>query len=235
MKGKNMPGFILHLLHGKFLLESGRFRFNEAEKAQFRAGLLIPDAYKKDDLRNERSHFFPERTRPEFVRVPDLDMFSEKYAGCLRDPYAAGYAAHLYADRYFFPDYLSEYIEYIDINGKPAVRRDEITDVVIRKSGLKVPRDRFFSSEYFYGDYSRMNHFLINKYELKNIEYTETSDIIEEADSKDLRRVITDLERYLTEIPEDSELKVLTCSSVENEFIKYTEGFVRWYREICIK
>ena len=235
MKGDNMPGFILHLLHGKFLLESGEFSFNETEKMQFRAGLMIPDAYKKDYLRNEKSHFFPERTRPEFVRVPDLDMFSEKYAEYFHDPYVAGYAAHLYADRFFFPDYLSEYISYADKNGVSAVSRDDITDVVIKKSGLKVSRDRFFSSEYFYGDYSRLNHFLINKYDLKNIRYTETSDIIDEADSKDLRKVISDLERYLTETPEDTELKVLTCDSVENEFRKYTEGFVHWYKDICSK
>lgn len=46
MKGDNMPGYILHLLHGILFLEQFGSNYSEIQKKQFTMGLLMPDSNK---------------------------------------------------------------------------------------------------------------------------------------------------------------------------------------------
>lgn len=213
-------------------VSSGLFRFSRKEMMKFNTGLLIADAYKKDPEKNEKAHFFDESTRDNLIRIPDLKLFAEKYGRSFSDPYIAGYAAHLYADSLFFPEYVSRFISYADDEGMEAVRRSDVTQIILRHTGEKIPRHVFFSSEYIYGDYTRLNNYLMRKYGIECITPSVTSNIVREADAADIDGVITDLKRYLSETPSDSRLRVFNYETLEAEFERYTLGFARWYSEV---
>ncbi len=94
-----MPGYILHLLHGKLFLDQYGNYFSETEKNQFAMGLLMPDSNKAVKKKGDDSHFYSPDQADRMLQIPDLHRFP--YIKQINNPFVLGYAAHLYLDSFF--------------------------------------------------------------------------------------------------------------------------------------
>ncbi len=95
---------------------------------------------------------------------PRPEEFRKKYASRINDPVYLGYHFHLYIDRVFFSDYLPKAVDFLDKDGHPAELRRDVCSVRLRKSGQIITPDQYLSEEYYYGDYTRMNTWLCERY-----------------------------------------------------------------------
>ena len=97
---------------------------------------------------------------------PDLTRFLQKYSSLLANPSVLGYYFHLYIDRKFFKDFIPQVVEFYDKNGQITDIRDEVATVYIQKSQTSIPFSKYLTEEYYYGDYTRMNTYLVNQYKI---------------------------------------------------------------------
>ena len=163
-----MPGFILHLTAAKLFLDA--FPMKDAEDtALFMTGAFLPDV-SSDKF---HSHFRDPDLTDRMVQVPDLDRFLNLYEDKLDDPLIFGYYFHLYVDRRFFLEYLPKVVDYMDASHRITPMRDEVSLARIKKSGRILPLSKFLSDEYYYGDYTRMNTYLVDRYKLPSNYYTD--------------------------------------------------------------
>ena len=115
----------------------------------------------------------------QIVIAPDLEAFMKQYSchlqkdpsmfssASLPDPLLCGYLAHLHLDQCFFGRYFDRCVEFIDENGTPQKQFQKIHAARIRKSQEVVSLEQFFSNEYLYGDYTKLNHYFIEQYKLE--------------------------------------------------------------------
>ena len=141
------------------------------------------------------------------IEWPHPDWFRQKYRNLMRDAGCRGYWFHLYIDRRFFRDYIPRVAEFLDESGTVTDRRDETAYVLVKKSRERVPLSRYLSEEYYYGDYTRMNTWLAEKYHLPKTLETPENPGIEEVDYRDLKEVLEELRRYWG-VPEEAALRL---------------------------
>ena len=158
-----MPGFILHLTAAQMLLKHlpshPDFPYPISSVNDFLIGNLLPDATQQ----KESSHFRDPLYREKMMVFPDLTRFTAKYRSLLPDSSALGYYFHLYIDRKFFKDFIPQIVEFYNADGEITDMRDEIATVYIKKSRTSIPFSRYLTEEYYYGDYTRMNTYLVNR------------------------------------------------------------------------
>lgn len=191
-----MPGYILHLTAARMYLDhlppEDSLCCDPKQQNDFFAGNLLPDSVRD----KSRSHFRDPAYRDRMIEWPHPDRFRQKYRNLMRDAGCRGYWFHLYIDRRFFRDYIPRVAEFLDESGTVTDRRDETAYVLVKKSGERVPLSRYLSEEYYYGDYTRMNTWLAEKYHLpKTLEPPENPGI-EEVDYRDLKKVLEELRGY---------------------------------------
>ncbi|MGF0033595.1 hypothetical protein ACQRBN_11600 [Bariatricus sp. SGI.154] len=196
-----MPGYILHLTAARMVLdmlpESSELHRNPKSQNDFLIGSLLPDVVKEKAV----SHFRNPDGCGNIVEYPDLDLFFRKYRHLMGNRSCLGYYFHLYIDRRFFREYLPEIVEFMDYEGRMTIRTAEVAWVHIRRTGEKIPVRKFFSDIYYYGDYTNMNTYLMERYHLPI--YPGALDIsvenpgIEEVDYADISRVLDELQEYL--------------------------------------
>ena len=156
-----MPGFILHLTAARMFLDAFPMK-DERDVDFFMTGAFLPDV-SSDKF---HSHFRDPALTDRMVEIPDLERFLASYKDKLDDPLIFGYYFHLYVDRRFFLEYLPKIVTYMDSTHTITPVKAEVTLARIQKSGKILPLSKFLSDEYYYGDYTRMNTYLIERYHL---------------------------------------------------------------------
>lgn len=219
-----MPGYILHFTAARMALDrlqEKEHRFQRPEvQNDFFVGNLLPDTV-KDKIEKDTSHFRNPKFHGNMVEYPDLDMFLNRYAHLLGNTSCFGYYFHLYIDRKFFKDYLPNVVTFYDENGREKEKRKEIVWAEIKKSGQKVPIQDFFSEKYYYGDYTKMNTYLVKRYHLPTaLDIHVENPGIAEVDYADAAGILRELQGFL-HVPEE-EIKKLRVFDVEDllEFLR---------------
>lgn len=194
-----MPGFILHLTAAKMFLDSFPMK-GERDAALFMTGAFLPDV-SSDKF---HSHFRDPDLTDRMVQVPDLDRFLHAYGERLCDPLFFGYYFHLYVDRRFFLEYLPKVVDYVDDSYALTSKREDVRFARIRKSGRILPLSNFLSDDYYYGDYTRMNTYLVERYQLPSHYVTDFADPeIPGVDYKGLSSFIDMMKGFLT-VPKEA-------------------------------
>ena len=209
-----MPGFILHITTAKMLFD----KYNiDVDQDAFGLGNLIPDSVSDKTF----SHFRHPSRNEKLMVYPDMDLFLDKYQHLLLDSSCLGYYFHLYVDRIYAKDYIPQIVTFYDENGLEVSDRADITHALIKRTGELVPIKTFFSDEYYYGDFTKLNTYLINRFDLStSLDKSIENPGIEEVDYTDIASIEAKLQEYL-DVPEDAvnELKVFEAEHLI-EFLK---------------
>ena len=205
-----MPGYMMHLSEGRImekqLLDKG-FLKEGKDLDLFRNGLLLPDTRLGADKKT--THFWNGADEGRLALAPDLKLFYRRYGDRLKEPVLLGYHAHLHLDHVFVKKFWPENFRFFDGAGQEQVRREKIKMVYLPKRGLTVPLDQFYSSEWYYGDYTRMNGLLIERYQVKVPEVIEgCAQGIDGVCEEKLYDVKKELNRLLCHPKNGEELKV---------------------------
>lgn len=111
----------------------------------FFLGSIAPDISKQIGETKEISHFLNPANEDD---IPQIDKFLEKYRSELDKPFEMGYFVHLLTDKYWFRDYMYQYIDrYTRETGKRRLTASAIRNII-------------------YNDYTNLNITLIDKYEI---------------------------------------------------------------------
>lgn len=192
-----MPGFILHLTAAKILLN--KYKISVDENA-FNVGNLLPDVVKD----KTESHFRDMQYKNKMVQYPSLPLFLEKYASYLNDSSVLGYYYHLYIDYKFITEFYPKTLKYLNENMQTETEKENVKWAYICKTGKIVSVEDFLSEEYYYGDFTRMNTWLIEKYQLSYPANTQIDNPgIEEVDYQDIENVLNQLKSY-EKVPVDA-------------------------------
>ena len=108
-------------------------------------GSIAPDISKQIGETKEISHFLDHSNEDD---IPNIDRFLAKYRNDLHNPFTMGYFIHLLTDKYWFRDYVYQFIERFT---RESVKK-KITYTAIR--------------DLIYNDYTNINTDLIDKYML---------------------------------------------------------------------
>lgn len=191
-----MPGYILHLTAARMYLDhlpsEDSLCCDPKQQNDFFAGNLLPDSVRE----KSRSHFRDPAYRDRMIEWPHPERFRRKYCDLMSDAGCRGYWFHLYIDQRFFRDYIPRVAEFLDESGVVTDRRDETAYVLVKKSGERITLSRYLSEEYYYGDYTRMNTWLAEKYHLPDTLETPENPGIAEVDYRDLEKVLEELRGY---------------------------------------
>lgn len=210
-----MPGYILHLTAAKMYLDkqtpASPLRQDEEEQNDFYIGNLLPDTV----CTKNKSHFRDSAYRGRMMEWPHPERFRRKYSGRMNEAVYQGYYFHLCIDKYFFRDYIPEVVTFYDDSGRETDQRDEIRNVLIKKSGECVAVERYLSEDYYYGDYTKMNTWLCEKYSLPDGLRPGKASGIAEADDSGVERILAEIEEY-RKVPADAvkDLKVFEPESL---------------------
>lgn len=221
-----MPGYVIHLVHGEIILRQGTFHFSEIEKEQFRMGLLMPDVSQTDPQKKDKAHFISFDSRGKILEYPDLDLFP--YKDKLSQPFVIGYVAHLFLDRAFYSDYFIRYVHFLDADGKETDSEAEAERAYLVTSDSFVSVKELFSEKYLYGDYTKLNYYFINKYDLNIPDNVFCEHPVAEVWDGDFSLIQKDLKMYLNTFCGDTHTKVFTAESIETAIQTYAVGFLDW-------
>lgn len=223
-----MPGFVIHLAEAIVIMESMKRKPDAAWRQEFLLGALLPDTR----LGNQKamSHFWGDEQGAYIARAPKLELFRRKYGHRLKEPAILGYYAHLYLDAHYVCGFWPQVLTFEDEDGRPQVEKDKISRVELKHSGESIPFGQFFSSEYYYGDYTRCNHWFVEKYhiippEYKNMESLEMTEVRPE----ELKDVLEELEYLFSKgkIGDEKLMKVFDLKELETFVRDTAEAFCR--------
>ncbi len=108
-------------------------------------GSIAPDISKQVGETKEISHFLDHTNEDD---IPNIDRFLAKYRNELNKPFEMGYLIHLLTDKYWFRDYVYQYIErYTKDKNKKKITYTALRDLI-------------------YNDYTNVNIDLIDSHEL---------------------------------------------------------------------
>lgn len=223
-----MPGFIIHLIEAEMIMDSIKIEPDADWKQEFLLGNLLPDTRLGED--KAISHFWSSDGAENIARAPKLSLFLKKYGHRLDEPVILGYYAHLYLDERYVDEYWPKILTFEDAQGQPEERKAFIHRVELKESGKFIPFERFFSSEYYYGDYTRSNHWLVDKYHIQPPEYRFLENVnMDEVDASQLRLVLEELDDIFRKgRPGDEKgMKVFNLEGLETFVRNTAETFCR--------
>lgn len=135
-----MASAIIHLCVAKEVN-----KYLKMDENELFLGAIAPDISKQIGETKEISHFLDHTNEDD---IPNIDRFLSKYKSELNKPFEMGYFIHLLTDKYWFRDYVYQYIEkYTKNNNKKKITYTAIRDLI-------------------YNDYTNLNIKLIDKYML---------------------------------------------------------------------
>ena len=159
---------------------------------------------------------------------PDLTRFTAKYDSLLSDSSVLGYYFHLYIDRRFFKDFIPEIVDFYDETGQITDIKEEIVTVYIRNFQTYIPFEKYLTEEYYYGDYTKMNTYLVNRYLIPlNLNPQIINPGINEVQYGNVQQVLNSLHKYLS-VTEDAvnDLKVFPLDKLLASLEQYTIEFL---------
>lgn len=129
---------------------------------QFKLGSVIPDTIKRTE--KKESHYWSDEGCKRFVRKPELGTFLKEYGDRLSEPYVFGYYSHLYFDVQYLEQYWSRYFRFLTLDNRPAILYEEAQKVYMVEDGREYDIRLFLSDELYYGDYDRINPYMLELY-----------------------------------------------------------------------
>lgn len=222
-----MPGFALHLAAAKILLNK---QGHGIESNSFLVGNLLPDAASD----KQTSHFRTFCCNKKVIRCPELNSFLRKYECSLDNSYVLGYYYHLYIDWKFFVEYLPKLLLFLDEGENIETEREKVEWVYIKRTGEKVQFKQFYSEDYYYGDFTKMNAYLIERYQIPTDFKIDIDNwIIEEVDYGEFEKLIKQFERYAEiSIEAVEQLRVFDIA----DLIEFLEvAATEWVKKSCFK
>lgn len=227
-----MPGYVMHLTEAQQILNSMRKQIDFSYKweQEFLTGALLPDTRLKKEKRY--SHFWDPEHLELLALAPDLQRFLDKYQDQLTNPVILGYLAHLHLDTCYLHDCWPAVIAFYGAEGEPEVRRDRITDVGIRHLNRKVPVEQFFSPDYYYGEYTKLNGYFIDKYHLKVPEWALADRFaMDEVKLQDMEFICEELAHLLTmyHAGDERAIQIFNLDNLEQFLTETAQAFVRLY------
>lgn len=202
-----MPGYNLHLTAAKMFLNKSE---TPIDQNNFLIGNLLPDTVKEKSA----SHFRDPERYSKRIEYPELEPFLAKYGKFMCDDSVKGYLYHLYIDRVFFKDYIPKIVTFLDENGNEESERLKVTHAYLKRTREIFSIKEFFSESYYYGDFTKMNTYLVERYQIPFVLDTNVKNPgIEEVDYRDIEKVLDELRGYL-HVPAEAvqELKVFEIS-----------------------
>lgn len=193
-----MPGYIIHLTEAALIcrtLQKSSQNLSDEWINLFQLGCLLPDTKRK--AAKQTSHFWNPAHLNRQAIAPDLNIFYQKYGRHFSDPLMLGYRTHLKLDAFYVNQFWDTVLEFHDFKGADAVLSREIKTVYLKHFHKEIPVEQFFSEEYYYGDYTRMNGYFLNKYRLTLPVYEKNiSCPVQEVNTEDLKEILYEL-KYL--------------------------------------
>ena len=214
-----MPGYILHLTEAAEivrLLRQDGLAFSPQWVNAFCLGALLPDTVK--GAAKASTHFWRPGTEKNMAIAPDTGRFLARYGGREAGPLLLGYWAHLELDRIFVEEVWPETMAFRRRDGAPALLKEETEYAEILRTGERVPRTEFFSPQWYYGDYGRMNSYLMQKHGLRIPRYDpELACPVREVRYGDVREELEELRQITLRCAEDADdrLRVFTLPQIE--------------------
>ena len=221
-----MPGYILHLTAAKILLDKFDLPVNHND---FYIGNLLPDAVEE----KTRSHFWTEQQKKKIVISPKLELFCQKYKHLFNDSSVLGYYYHLYVDWKFTTAFYPRILRYLNCEMQEETEKEKTVWTYICKTGEIVPVRQFLSDEYYYGDFTRMNTWLVEEYHLpQQLEMNVKNPGIEEVEYGNIGKVLSQLKGYL-DVPKEAveELKVFDLP----DLLDFLENTAQEWYELYVK
>ena len=188
-----MPSFAIHAICGNEILKE--MNLSENAKKSFIIANIIPDVsrvtgFKKKDAKEKRKSIQDNKTSTHFrtdhnaiLLYPDLDMFLEKYSGNVKSSITSfAYFFHLYTDYYFFRKFLTSVLSFYDEDMQKTKNKNDVKFVKVNRTGEIIEYSKVVSKDNdysIYRDYSILNNYLLNKYELK-IDYDDLFEYIDQ-------------------------------------------------------
>lgn len=196
-----MPGHIIHLAAASRVLE--QHPVDDVWANEFLLGSIVPDMLERSN--KKQSHFWSDEGYVKFERVPDLEAFWAKYGDKITNPFVLGYYSHLYMDALFMRTSWKTHFTFYDKNRQPNDLFDEVAFIGYRKDENDTihvyPREEFFSNAYYYGDYDRVNPYIIKNYnvripKLPTINYTDVEEVVLPAGDVRMAHMIEAAKRF---------------------------------------
>lgn len=191
-----MPGYVLHLVAARMFLDwlpvDHPFCKNKGLRNDFYIGNLLPDTVRD----KSHSHFRDPMFRDRMMEWPHPKEFARKYREHMGEAVYQGVWLHLYVDKRFFRDYIPRVVAFYDSGGRITDKRDEIARVFLKKRCESITVDRYLSEDYYYGDYTKMNGWLWEKFHLPEDLKPGVDPGICEADYSAVGRILEDLKEY---------------------------------------
>ena len=221
-----MPGFILHITASQMLFSKYQLPL---DRDAFEVGNLIPDSVSDKTF----SHFRHPAKNEKFIVYPDFELFSGKYQHLFHNSSVLGYYFHLYIDKRYTLEYLPQVVSFYDETGKEAFDRVDITHARIKRTGELVPLKTFFSEEHYYGDFTKLNTHLINRFNL-SVDLNETiqNPGIEEVDYTNIIKIKQQLNEYL-DVPENAAYQLSVFDA--EHLIAFLESLIDGFIELLQK
>jgi hypothetical protein len=120
-------------------------KYLKMDEKEILLGSIAPDISKQVGETKEISHFLDHTNEDD---IPNIDRFLAKYRKDLNKPFEMGYFIHLLTDKYWFRDYIYQYIDrYTRDTNKRKITYTALKDII-------------------YNDYTNINVDLIDKYGL---------------------------------------------------------------------
>lgn len=177
-----MPSFIVHSVASEEL--SKRLGFDKKTHNKFFVANLLPDTvqlerdpnWSPEELRKaiqKEKHVSHFRTDFETIlSYPDLDYFLSEYEDLVKnDIIAFGYFFHLYTDNYYFTKFLPNMITFLQEDQTTIANiKAENKFNKINKTGKILAKVDFWNKsneDGIYGEYNRLNKYVIDKYNFK--------------------------------------------------------------------
>lgn len=227
-----MPGYVMHLAEAELILKRIREKrsIDAAFEQAFLTGTLLPDTRLKGEKRY--SHFWDPDQLERLALGPDLARFTNKYGSRLNEPVILGYLAHLHLDARYVQTYWPTVIAFYGCHGEPEYRKAYIAEVEIKRLHRRVPVNAFFSLEYYYGDYTKLNGYFIEKYHLRVPEWADISmQPPDEVNIQDMQMICRELAHLKKECQagDENQIQVFDLSSLENFMAASAEDFCKTY------
>ena len=146
----------------------------------------------------------------------------------------------MHLDQEFWRGYMRNQVEFLDADGKSTEYIKDLKSIFIKKTEKVISARDFFSEDYLYGDYTRLNKMLVQKYGLKVPGYRKYYNCkIEEADNKDMGQMLENLKEYIANSPVDAmdtmDVNVLSLDTLEMFLKKTAQEFVDKYSTYLVR
>ena len=85
-------------------------------------------------------------------------------------------------------------VEFRNVQDEREERRDMVKNVILKRTGQRLSKQDFFSEKYYYGDYTKMNMYLVNRYQIPTtLDPNISNPGIKEVDYEDVKQLLKEL------------------------------------------